>query len=302
MLLQYGNDEFGPMIQFNRISPNSSGEGKCYVRNGLHKYTKTGKPFVTLYLQDIDGNVIPGYIFDIKDFEALGFQLSEVIHSVVQIKYTENFLKGYGLTLIIDKISIVDNADAKLLGKFVGTVEQATTFYPQLADELSNLIGKKVNVPYTICTGSYIDFKQGEIGGLCLHYMDMLSILKSFATMFKTEEERKQLYGTFLLFIYSQSNYLPAEDDGCANITLVTQLTANLAKYIKVLDLGDGALEVVHIFFGYEPKDIYVRLVKQVSDMVQRASKEIAMFNTLPPTREGNAGYGTILRYGKEDD
>lgn len=290
------------LLRFKAIAPDSNGSGICYVRGGIHKYTRANKPFITLFLQDIDGNVIPGYIFDVENFKAAGLELTRAIHSVVKITYTENFLPRYGLTLILDKVELINDAGPNYLSYFVGSAKEAAEKYQQLMDELSRLLNIKVTVPYTICTMSHMDYRQGETGGLCLHYWDMLRVLKIYAEQLANDEERFQLYGTFLLYIYAHSNFLSADDKGEADISLIVQLTAAISRYKAKLKIGEGAVEVVHTFFGYEPKDIYVRLVCQVSGDLIKANKEISVFKTLPDSREGNAGYGTIHRYPLKQD
>lgn len=282
-------------IVFREIQPNSVSSGICYVRDGEHRFTKADKPFIKLYLQDTTGFIIPGYIFDVDRYSS-GIDLTNVIRSVVKINYKENFLANYGLTVIIDKIDVVVNPDSGLLDIYVGTIQEAKSKYDLLLEGISNKLGLKVAIPYDICSTSYIDYSQGKIGGLSIHYWDMFRMLEVYADKFD-DNECAQLWGTFLLYIFTHSNFLKAQSKGKNDITLVSALTSHLQKYSSQLEVSEGIIELVHIFFGYEPKDLFVRLVKNVSEQIVRANKEFNLYETLPITREGNAGYGPVRKY-----
>ena len=283
-------------LHFSNIMSDSIGEGICYVRGGEHRFTRIGKPFIVLYLQDVDGLTIPGYVFNVDNFKQSGMELTKAIHSILYISYQENYHPKYGMSIILDRASIVEDYSTAVLNKFVGTANHANEAYKYVQDFLVQVLKVKVGIPYTICTSSHMDYSQGELGGLAIHYCDMCKTLHVLSERF-TEEERKQLWGTFVLYIYVHNNFLVAEKEGEADIQLVTKLTAVISDIKNKLNVGEGALEVVHMFFGYEPKDIFVRLIKQVSDNLIRASKEISMYKTLPISREGDAGYGAIRRY-----
>ena len=72
-------------LVFRNISPDSSGQGVCYVCDGQHRFDRRERPFIVLYLQDVTGTVIPGYIFNVENFKGAGKDLSKVIHSMVVI-------------------------------------------------------------------------------------------------------------------------------------------------------------------------------------------------------------------------
>lgn len=285
-----------PHLHFRNISPDSSGVGVCYVRSGQHKFTRTDKPFIVLNLQDSDNVCIPGYIFDVENFKLAGLELTQVQHSLVKIAYKENYLPRYGLTVIIDKLELIVNPGTSALSMYVGSAAEAKAKFEQLLSGLSSKLGLRINLPFTISTLSHVDYEQGEIGGLTIHYWDMFKLIEVYSTRF-SEEDQSRLWGTFVLYIFAHSNYLSAEERGEADISLVSSLTSMLQTYVTKLKVGSGALEVVHILFGYQPKDIFVRLVVQASEEVTRTSKEINLYKTLPDTREGNAGYGIIRRY-----
>lgn len=285
-----------PHLHFRNITADSSGVGICYVRSGAHKFTRTDKPFIVLNLQDSDNVCIPGYIFDVENFKLAGLELTMVQHSLVKIYYKENYLPRYGLTVIVDKLEKIASPTTEMLGKYVGSAEKAKERFELLVSGLSSKLGIKLTLPFTICTMSHIDFEQGEIGGLVVHYWDMFRLIDVYSSRF-SEEDQRRLWGTFVLYVFAHSNYLNAESKDEADISLVSSLTAMLQNYVQKLKVGAGALEVVHILFGYQPKDIFVRLIVQASEDVTRASRETNLYKTLPDTREGNAGYGVIRRY-----
>lgn len=299
MLEKVGNSKVENALIFRNIGPDSSGTGLCYVVDGQHKMSRRNKPFITLYLRDIEGAVIPGYIFDVDDFKRAGIDLTQTINSVVQITYEENYLPRYGLSVRLTKVSVVVDPPIDMLRAYTGSVDDVRKRYDDLMALLSKELSMGVTIPYSVCTMHHLDYADGKTGGLALHYWEMGQVLSMRAHRFN-QQERRQLFGVFVLFIFAHSNYLAAEAKGSADIQLVTQLTAMISQYMKGLRVNSGAIEVVHMFFGYQPKDIYVRLIAQVSEELVRAGKEINLWRTLPTTREGNAGYGTIRRYADE--
>lgn len=288
-----------PLLNVSRIHPDTTIECYAFVRGGQHKFTKTGKPFITLYLQDTEGVVIPGYVFDLDNFKAAGLELTKVIHSVVKLRATENYLPRYGMSVIVERISIVTQPDTKLMTTFVGTVGDMQANYNDLIEGIKRHLGVKVNFPYTICTSSYMDYYQGRVGGQCLHYLQMLRTLEVWSVDMSKEEVR-QLFVSFALYVFVHNNYVAAVERGDDDIGLVNTLTASVSKYMEVLNAGTGASEVIHLFFGYTPKDLFVRMVHQASEVNLRAVKELNAYRALPISREGDAGYGTIKRYAAE--
>lgn len=287
------------MKVFRDITRDEHGTMVCYVRDGTVKMSRVNKPFVTLYLQDVEGSVLPGYIFDVDSFKNSGLELSKVTNNLVRINYQENYLVKYGLTLILDKVEYLKDPSIELLTKFVGSADDLGALYSRLLTELGKKVGIKIALPYSICNIRHMDYYCGKTGGVLRHYWDMFQTLSVFEGQF-TARECRELYSTFLLYIFAHNNYIVAESKEEADITLVTKLTAALAKYASTLKMGAGATEIVHIFFGYEPKDIYVRLVRHVSDYLLRSFAEINLWKTLPISREGNAGYGVVKRYLEE--
>lgn len=294
-----GKDEQLPLLDVSQIHPDSSFECFAYVRGGRHKFTKADKPFITLYLQDKNGLVIPGYVFDVANFKQAGLELTKVIHSIVKVQAMENYLPRYGMSVIVENISIVARPTTEMTTTFLGSVGDSSVLLNSLMAGIAKHTGVKINLPYEICTSSYMDFYQGRVGGQCKHYLSMLSMLEVWAQDMN-EEEARQLYVTFVLYVFVHNNYLAAVEKGNDDIGLVNTLTASVSKYMQALKAGAGAIEVIHLFFGYKPKDLFVRMVHQASEMNLRAMKELSTYRALPLSREGDAGYGTIKRYTSE--
>ena len=289
------------VFYFRNIQPNSSGVGLCYVRDGQHKISRTERPFIVLYLQDPDGAVIPGYIFDVSDFKQSGLDLTQVIHNIVEVHYEENYIPKYGLSVRLTRVGLVTNPTAVLLSTFVGSTKSADEDMRAIVLGIQSKIGVMFSFPYTLVTTRHIDYEGGQYGGLAKHYLRVLKQLEALEDAF-TEPQRRELYITFALYIFSHINYLAASQKDEADITLLSQLMSMTETYAKKLKMGAQVHEVVATFFGCEPKSIYVRLVCQLSESVMRSCKEINLWKTLPLSREGNAGYGTIKRYKESED
>ncbi len=292
----YGDDGETKLLDVGRISPDSTFECIAYVRGGQHKFTRAGKPFITLYLLDVHGVVIPGYVFDVEDFKAAGLELTKVIHSVVKLTVSENYLDGIGMTVIIKSAAIIEDPTPAMVSTFVGAVDSVSTIYQDLTDGIKKHLKVTVNLPYSMCTTSYMDYYSGRVGGQCLHYYNMLKTLEVWSNDMTMEEEH-DLFATFVMYIFVHNNYLDAVERGKDDIGLVQTLTASVSRYMEALKAGAGTMEVIHVFFGYKPKDLFVRMVHEASNVNLRMMKELSVYRALPTTREGDAGYGTIKRY-----
>lgn len=283
-------------LVFRNITTDAAGTGICYVTGGQTRVSRINKPFVVLYLQDVEGAVIPGYIFEVDNFKASGLDLTKITHSLVQVTYQENYSPRYGLSIILKDVQWIQNPPMDLLTAYVGQVDNTAQLFQRLSAAVDKKLGMSVTLPFTITNIYHPDYNQGRAGGVLKHYWDVFHMLQAIEGDFSPEQQ-VQLYSTFILYIFAHSNYLTAESKEEADINLITRLTASVSKYIEKLQMGKGALEIVHIFFGYEPKDIYVRLITYAASSVRRMNAEVNMWKTLPDSREGNAGYGTIKRY-----
>lgn len=296
MLEKVGNDRQNNLLCWKEIKPNESGTGICFLRTCTHKITRAGKPYIACYLQDSEGAIIPGYVWDASNLKEYGIEMSTASNSVVQISYDENYHPQYGMSITLTKIGVVQQPPLSLLSKYVGSVGDSQKLLQHLSDTLSERVGCRVTLPFAVAQTYHMDFSGGKVGGVVCHYCDMLSILEVYSSMFSAEES-KRLWSTFLLYIYAHINYLQAEAEEAVDVNLVVQLTSSVQKFASRLQVTAGTMEVIHIFFGYEPKDIFVRLVKQVSENLVRVNREVNVYKTLPLTREGSAGYGTIKNY-----
>lgn len=292
----------GHYMNFGSIGPDSHGQGMCYVYNAIAKKTRAGKPFVTLFLRDICGNVIPGYIFDLKSPLQAGEEMVKVINSIVLIDWQENYLKQVGLTLIVDKLAVVNNPTAEDMAKFCGSIQDTSQKRAYIEDTISKRLSFKVMLPQVIESYSSLEYSQGRIGGLCQHYWQMCQVIETFGNAgTQTDEECRRLFSTFALYILAHSTYVRAHEGGDDGIDLIVNLTNKLTNLSSRLNLGAGSMEIVNMFFGYVPRDIYVRTIVSISEMVLKTTKEFAVYRTIPLQQEGTAGYGTIRRYALEE-
>lgn len=283
-------------MDFSAIQRYSNGTGLCFVYNVALKSTKAGKPFITLYLRDTQGRTIPGYIFDLKNPLLSGADATKVIGSIVQITWQENYLNKVGLTVIIDKCEVATDVGPEEYARFTGAVADLQEKITAIQDMFVKVLGVRAYLPKVVEVQAIPEYAGGRVGGLADFYYRIGKQLAAQAYNY-SEEDYKQLIATFLLYILAHSNYITARNDASDDIRLVTSLTDKVSKMSSTLGLSEGALELIHMFFGYTPKDIYVRTVVAVADMVKRVEDEFALYKTIPLTQEGNAGYGVIKRY-----
>ena len=89
MLKKIDDVELG-FLNVSTISKDNIGTGICYVYGGVLKNTQAGAPFVTLFLRDINGVSIPGYIFNLESPLVAGKELNNVIGKVVKIDWRDH--------------------------------------------------------------------------------------------------------------------------------------------------------------------------------------------------------------------
>ena len=300
MLKPVQSQQNSKYVEFNKISRYSSGEGICFVYNAVMKRTQAGKPFITLHLRDINGATVPGYVFDLQSPLFAGGEVTKVKNNLVLIEWDENYLQQVGLTLILRKVSVVTSPAVDIIERFRGGVPEVNLKMEKLQNFFREVLGMNTTLPLSVKNASYAEYSQGKVGGLCEHYYRMLSFVRS--SDYLRPEEYKQLTATFLLYILVHSNYISAKESGRDSIELVSSLTQKVSSISSVLDMGSGCTELIHMFFGYTPKDVYVRAISQISKTVKQVDDEFALYHTIPLTQEGNAGYGTIRRYRIETE
>lgn len=286
-------EEENNLLDFSELLDTQVGTGLCYVVNTKHSFTKNSKPFFTLYLRDVNGSVIPGYVFDVDNYVLEGINLSLVKGKVVQIRYQENYLDGVGMTVILDKVGVAENIPMEILSKFTGIYEEFDSEYNALTEFFSTELGSKISFAKPALSRSCVDYSGGKIGGLIQHYTNLVAAIKSYKT-FMTDEEYKRLVGTTMIFIYT---HMTVQANESMDVNLLDAMSSRLKTVASQIGLGGGYLETLHYFFGYTPKDFYVRTVVSTFENIHKMSKELSVYRTLPLTREGNAGYGTIRRY-----
>ena len=287
-----------PLMDFRHIKAMSSGEGIAFVYNAVQKRTKSGKPFVTLHLRDVNGLTAPGYIFDLASPILSGRELKEVTNQFVKVVWDENYLNNIGLTFILRDVQLITNPSIDMRISFVGDIENVVGKEKELTDFISKAVGKLVMLPRALSIHSSPAYYGGKCGGLLEHYWRMHNILKSY-TYLKPEEYRV-LIGTFASYIFTHSAYQQADESQQADVSTMLRLTEKLSTIMQGLKLPQGTEEVISMFFGMEPMNIYVRTIRATAELVQRIEDEFSLYRTIPLTQKGDAGYGEIKRYEAE--
>lgn len=279
-------------LHFANITPLSSGTGVCMCYNAYIKKTRNGKPFATLQLRDIDGAAIPAYVFDMASPIASGADCVAVIGQVVEIKWRENYLPNIGLTLILEGVAVKTDITDTVRRKFFGEVENKQEKLKYIHDFFFRELQCRIRLPQFATSPNYM---QGRVGGLLEYYYRMCKVLSG--VVLPNNNLRRDLVSTFVIYIYTHSAYVRAKDMDEAHIDLVTTMMTQVSGLASQLSVGSAAMELVHMFFGYTPKDIFVKTIANIGDFVQRIDKEFVLYSTIPVHQEGDAGYGAIRRY-----
>lgn len=279
------NDVEG-LMHFDRIGRYTYGTGFCYVRDGAIKRTKSDKPYVVLYLADPDGMVLPGYLFDIEDNMQFGTDLSNILGRVVQIKWEENFLKGSRLTLRLFEVQLATNVQPDILSMFVGTVEDTNKKVDEILAWYKGVTGHTLSFPYHIHTLSTMDYSEGKVGGLAEHYYQLHLAVKAYQECMSPDAYCK-LVNASILYMVVHSYYIQARDKGEADINLVTELVTIVRRVYKRIATTEGIYEVAHILVGYEPRDLFVRIIYDLSETLRRHQQAISVWRSLPDSTDG---------------
>lgn len=285
-----------PAMDFSKIKKFTSGKGICFVRGGKFSRTRTDKPYVTFYVADINGVVIPAYLFEIGDLYNSGKDFTSVVGNLVVIDWNENYYNKVGLTLSLDKIYIIDKVPSNIVSAFCGTSDNIAEHIKFIEDRFLQVTGKPMKMPFMFETLKHIDYDNGKVGGLVTHYFQLYKMIDALQPTF-TEEEFKLLYNSLMIYSFVHLHYLVAESEDNVDITFISALTDKVNSVIKKVDTTSGIIEAVHSFFGYTPKDIYIKLIDDLSKSIIKINKEVSVYRALPRGQEGNAGYGQIKRY-----
>lgn len=301
------NDGLSDII-FRDMAPQVTGRGYVYVRGGQVKFGKYGKPFAALVLVDIEGNCIPGYVFNLESILSSGRDLKAVIGRIVIIDYTENRFGDVGLTVIINKIELCAGESQEHYSKYIGSVSNAKELLAAVGAELSSALNRKVALGQEAATATTIDYSAGKVGGLAEHYFGMMNILKALRSVY-TEAEYQKLMGMFFQFILVHCSFV-LRDESLTNAELSWNISNKIHQYTEVLatpssgakgvELGDGVLTIVnYVFHGVESDDLFVRAVCRAHQTFKQTMEERVTYGSLGISQSGNAGYGKIVRYSE---
>lgn len=283
-----------PCLNIAELRMGSFGHSIAYVFDGKNKTAKNSAPYFLLYLKDINGTIIPGFVFNVIDYIKEGKTLTSIKGKMIVFDFYCDSWSNNGLSLQLTSLSLVESPDPTLISKFIGTLPDVDKYLKELTDTLIEESGIEIKLPELTLKRSYMDFCDGRVGGLIYHYLMMLQQLKTYKMIY-TEREYKDIMETFIVFLSCHLDYLSNECE--ADIALLTRMTAKIKNLSDRLNATSTVEEIVQYFNGYTPKDIAVRTVLHHFESVQKVTKELYLNRTLPLTVCGDAGYGTIKKY-----
>ena len=283
-------------IQFNSIGRYASGTGLMFVHDGLVKRSRASdKPFVRLKVSDCNGDTCTAFAFNVGDAVECGEQLNRIKGHIIQAYWEENFLDTMGLTLRISKIFRVEETP-QMLSLFVGSMHGVMDALSEFKQSLSSKVGMSVAMPAGLADTSYPDICDGKVGGLVYFYQSVFESLVALDPLLRPEE-RATLYKTFTLYIFAHSAYMQAKDGGTDNILFLSALNNRVATLSSKLELSKSAAEIATSFFGYSPKDVFIRTILRCADSVYTAHKEFSIWRTLPAMQPVHTKDGELMRY-----
>lgn len=281
-------------IDFRQLDTTPTCSGICYVVSAKHGVKRDSKPFFTLYLRDINNVTIPGYVFDLDNYVTQGVNLTKVQGKLIRAKFVENYLAGYGMTVILENVELCVDAPVDLISKFTGEIEDSNRKLDSILKYAEGILGVPIIIPMRSVMVSSEDYSGGRVGGVLDHYVILMSQLKTYESIMEDDEFR-QLIATAMVYIFSHMTIL--NDGDPHNVNHITCLTDKASKISNALKAQTGIMEAVHCHFGYKPKDVYTRIVDSTFYTICKTTREMTCYRALPATREGNAGYGDIHRY-----
>ena len=281
-------------LNISDLSIGSFGHSIAYVYDGKNKTAKNSAPYFLLYLKDINGTIIPGFVFNVIDHIKEGRNLTAIKGKLVTFEYYCDSWSDNGISLQLTSLALVQSPDYTLISKFIGNLPNVDELLQELTDTLIEESGIAIQLPAFSLKKSYIDFCDGRVCCLVYHYLMMLQQLKTYKIIY-SESEYKNIMETFIVFLSCHLDYL--SNDCEADIALLMRMTEKIKTLSDRLNATSTVEEIVQYFNGYVPKDIAVRTVIHHFESVQKITKELYLNRTLPLTVCGDAGYGIIKRY-----
>ena len=291
MIKRLDNDIY---LNISKLKIGNFGSAVAYVYDGKSKTAKNDSPYFLLYLKDINGVTIPGFVFNIIDHIKDGRTLTNIKGKFITFEYYCDSWGSNGISLQLTALNLVQSPDTSLISTFIGSLPDVDKYLKDLTNTLSKEYGNPIQLPEISLKMSYIDFCDGRVGGLVYQYIIMLYQLQTYKLIY-SDSEYKDLIETFIVFISCHLDYL---ENGCeADIALLSRMTTKIKILTERLSATSTREEIVQYFNGYKPRDIAVRTVLHHFESVQKTIKEVYLNRTLPLTVTGDAGYGVIKRY-----
>lgn len=284
-------------LDISKIESGTIGKAIAYALDTQGSISKTERPFYKIFLKDCKGNGVYGYIFDVENYIQQGIVLSQVKGKFVYIEYTENYLSNFGLTLSLHRLSLITNPQLLDQVNFIGKIPDYENLFKSLKLDLENILEKQIDLSYLMTCKSYPNFCDGRIGGLILHYFLVLKQLTSYKLLL-SEVEFYNLISCFTIFI--QVHVYTLNNSGNLDIDNIIALTKTVSNLLQVLNCSCRAEEIIHYFFGYSPKDFFVRLVISQFQAVSKTTTEFNAYSKLPINQEVNISSGVLKRYSQE--
>lgn len=140
-----------------------------------------GKPYLSMFIKEVGGNLIRGWMFNKEVFDDMGFTVAMMKRRPVKIWYQAQVRHG-SISLVVHRVELYN--DSFEYEKFLGGIESANDDLKRSNESLKHFgVDPNLVFPSEYATASYVDVCAGRAGG----YAKLVwSCIKSLNNYFAT--------------------------------------------------------------------------------------------------------------------
>lgn len=228
-LIKEGSDQ--GYLDLHNLSYGKSVESIAYLLDISLRYTQASKPYFFMNIKDCNGGQILGFMFEVSDVEAMGFESSKFKRRFVDLRYSVQVKNGF-LSL---HVSGFDSHSGLVdVERFLGSVEAAQGDLEKSNTNMKKILDLDYDVfPLDYSTDTLPEICEGRIGG----YAQFVWAVLRGITVFNTTPgvDKVELYTVAYRVLNLYSDYLKTLSR--TSVPLKFELMNLVTKYANVEDV-----------------------------------------------------------------
>lgn len=186
------NKEF---LTYSDFQDNTDVEGVCYVVKVDNSISAIDSPYYRLIVRTVDGMLVPCVVFNIDDFNTLGYKLNFLKNKYIRLKASvREFNSKYSLRFL--SLKLHEDVTPELTMKFMRSVENLDDYYSDLVSVFSQFVDDKF--PSIIKSKSYPELYKGYMGGYVKFSWEMMINCQAAASDIEQQDFMKILFYTLI--------------------------------------------------------------------------------------------------------